>query len=364
MISHFVLTGEALPLHAGECDDVCVTHRALQTISGAVGQGATIDVADCGAAYRFMMALLAVTPGKWFLTGTPRLLQRPVEGLCQALTAIGASLAREEKGWRIVGQTLSAETITVDARQSSQYVSALLLIAPKLGLRRLQMIPDSVPSKPYIQLTRLCIPDPVEIPGLPQPTGPLGRLGDWSAALFWYAKALLSPAKCYVLRDLSLSSAQGDAIVAEWFRMLGVRSAETEQGVSIVADPPIVGGSFRFDVADHPDVVPVMAALACLLPADFTFVHTRNLDHKESQRAVELERQLSPFATIERTDDQLRVVGKPRAEWPEPPYAFRTCHDHRLAMAFLLFGPEAHLDDLQCLSKSYPQLADILQSDM
>lgn len=364
MISHFVLTGEVLPLPEGECEDVCVTHRALRTLSEAVGTGAVIDVADCGAACRFMMALLAVTPGRWLLTGTPRLLQRPVEGLLEALTAIGGSIVRVGEGWRIEGRALRAETLAVDARQSSQYASALLLIAPKLGLRHLELIPADVLSKPYIQLTRLCMPAPVEVTGLPHPQGPLGRIGDWSAALFWYVKALLAPGSRYELLGLSLASAQGDAIVAEWFRQLGVESEETERGVRIAAQRLPQGVTFQFDVADHPDVVPVMAALACLLPADFTFLHTRNLDFKESNRAEELAQQLAPFAEIERTEDSLRVVGKARARWPKPPYGFRTCSDHRLAMAFLLFGPSAHLDDLCCLRKSYPQLPDILQSDI
>ena len=120
----------------------------------------------------------------------------------------------------------------------------------------------------------------------------------------------------------------------------------------------------HFDVADHPDVVPVMAALACLLPADFTFLHTSNLRYKESDRVGELAVQLSPFAEVECRDDSLRIVGRARALWPQPPYAFRTCHDHRLAMAFLLFGPDALPDDLACLGKSYPLLPDILQNDM
>ena len=364
MISHYVLTGDVLPLPDGECEDVCVTHRALRTLSGAVGTGAVIDVADCGAACRFMMALLAVTPGRWLLTGAPRLLERPVEGLLKALTAIGGSVVRDGEGWRIEGRALRAETLAVDARQSSQYASALLLIAPKLGLRRLELVPADVPSKPYIQLTRLCMPAQVEVPGLPYPQGPLGRIGDWSAALFWYAKALLTPGNSYELLDLSLASAQGDAVVAEWFRQLGVESEETDRGVRIAVQRFQQNACLRFDVADHPDVVPVMAALACLLPADFTFLHTRNLVFKESNRAKELAQQLAPFAEIERAEDSLRVVGRARARWPEPPFRFRTCSDHRLAMAFLLFGPSAHPDDLDCLRKSYPKLADILQSDI
>lgn len=364
MMAHFVLTGDLLPLRGGECEDVCVTHRALKVVAESAGRGAVVDVADCGAACRFVMALLAVTPGRWLLTGAPRLLERPMEGLVQPLSSIGGRISRVEEGWRIEGHALRAETLTVDARQSSQFASALLLIAPEIGLRQLELAPADIPSKPYLQLTRLCMPAPVEIPGLPQPQGPLGRSGDWSAALFWYAHALLHPENSYELLDLSLTSAQGDAVVAEWFEELGVSSEETERGVRIAAQRPRQNACLRLDVADHPDVVPVMAALAVLLPADVTFLHTDNLRYKESDRVGELAGQLSPFAEIRRTDNSLCVKGKERMKWPQPPYAFRTCNDHRLAMAFLLFGPEARLDDLGCLRKSYPQLPDILQSDM
>ena len=231
MMAHFVLTGDLLPLRGGECEDVCVTHRALKVVAESAGRGAVVDVADCGAACRFVMALMAVTPGRWLLTGTPRLLGRPMDGLVQALCSIGGRITRVEEGWRIEGGALRAETLTVDARQSSQFASALLLIAPEIGLRRLELAPADIPSKPYLQLTRLCMPAPVEVSGLPQPQGPLGRSGDWSAALFWYAHALLHPENSYELLDLSLTSAQGDAVVA---------------GYSIIKEPEKVRESITY----------------------------------------------------------------------------------------------------------------------
>lgn len=352
MVYHFGLTGEVLPVSEDDCNDVLVTHRALTAIAQHEGTGATVDVEDCGAAYRFMMALLSVTPGTWLLTGTSRLLQRPAAELINVLTSIGASILQSENGWLISGRSLSADTLTVDAHRSSQFASALMLIAPKLGLQTLHLDPADVPSSPYIYLTLALIDGRVRIPELTERKQTVGRVGDWSAAVFWYAHALLHPGQEYELENLSLCSAQGDAVVADWFADMGVVSVETGTGVHISASSVRQFPPMTFDVADHLDVVPVMAALASLLPADFTFQHTRNLAYKESDRARHLAEELAPFAEIIREDDTLRVKGRSRAQWPAGPYAFQTHQDHRLAMAFLLFGHRAVLDDTSCLRKS------------
>ena len=357
MVHHFVLSGEVLPLSDGESNDVVVTHRALKTIEAHANSGADVDVEDCGAAYRFMMALLAVTPGRWRLTGTSRLLQRPMDELVWTLRSMGAEICRETDGWQIVGRGLSAQTLKIDCCRSSQYASALLLIAPKLGLKTLHLCPENVGSLPYIQLTRLITRSAVAVPELPPVEGTLGRMGDWSAALFWYAKVLLEPENQYLLKNLSLDSAQGDAVIARWFAEMGVCSSETTEGVLIsVPKERRLSAPYVFDVGAHPDVVPVMSALACLLPADFTFVHTKNLAHKESNRVRNLSEQLSVFADVKTQEDEFRVIGKSKSVWPFPPYRFQTHNDHRLAMAFLLFGATACVDDTSCLCKSYPDL--------
>lgn len=355
LVRDFVLTGNVLPIEKDESNDVVVTYRAL--LSMLTPAQTVIDVEDCGAAYRFMMALLAVMPGTWVLTGTPRLLQRPIDELVGVLRSIGAEISRVENGWRIIGKRLSATELSVDCRKTSQYASALLLIAPKIGLKTLHLAPASIGSVSYIQLTQLITQKAVKIPELPSCPSHLGGVGDWSAALFWYAKALLTPGSEYELLNLSLASAQADSVIAKWFAEMGVVSTETAQGVLVTAKSCASARNPRvFDVADNPDVVPVMAALACLLPADFTFVHTKNLAYKESNRLTDLAEQLSRFAEVEIEEDMLRVMGRPRICWPKPPYKFHSYHDHRLVMGFLLFDAMCCIEDTSCLRKSYPEL--------
>ncbi len=363
LVSHFIQCGKVLPVSGNECSDVLATHRALCAISDAKPDSKEIfeiDVADCGAAYRFMMALLSVTPGRWHLTGEEYLLHRPMEELVQVLLQAGARIVTMACGWRIDGCELEAAELSIDCSRSTQFASALLLIAPKIGLKTLHVHSSGVRHLPYVAMTQTFLDVPVAIPELPAILPVLGRPGDWSAAAYWYAVAMLHPVDEFELLGLSLDSVQGDAVIARWLAPLGVASVQTNRGVRIVANPT-AHATAAFDVADYPDLVPVLASLACLLPADFTFKHVHNLLFKESNRAEELARQLAPFAqAVELDDNVLHVKGKPRAEWPTPPYCFQTKHDHRLAMAFALFGKDARLDDVNCLRKSYPGLIELL----
>lgn len=365
MVLRYVYDGEVADVPSDECSDVQVTRRALLTLRADAGSSSPVevDVADCGAAYRFLMALLAVTPGRWLLTGTPRLLERPVGELVEALSNIGADIRRVSGGWLIAGRALRADTLTVSCARSSQFASALLLISPIIGLETLHIVPADAVSLPYVRMTLACMRNRVSVPAVPAVPDDLGKIGDWSAAVFWYAQAMLHPGDEYELTGLSLSSVQGDSVVADWFASMGVSSVPTPDGLIVRAERPSALIPMTFDVAGHPDLVPVMAALACLLPADFTFRRTRNLQFKESRRTEVLRDQLLPYSDIAvLDDDSFRVKGKSRGLWGNPPYTFRTCADHRLAMAFLLFGKDAVLDDTRCLRKSYPNLLEQLRN--
>ncbi|MDD6184076.1 MAG: hypothetical protein PUB29_00430 [Bacteroidales bacterium] len=377
MVFSYAVGNDIPPLRDGDCHDVQVTHRALRTLSMPSSvRPVVVDVEDCGAAYRFLMPLLAATPGRWLLTGTPRLLQRPILPLVNVLRGIGADIKRVEDGWLILGkQFRSVETrhgtslqsgktdantgdglsLTIDATKSSQMASALVLAAPLLGLRTLRLTTTDIPSLSYLRMTLACTRDwPVAIPGVEVPEIPIGASGDWSAALFWFAYARLHPEKEISLSPLSLNSIQGDSIIAQWFNKLNISISTKDLSVVLCANLMEVIPKMLWDVRDCLDTVPVMAALAALLPADLTFRNVKNLQFKESDRLHALAAQLQPYADIELSDNELRVVGKGCPMDTRP--AFDTHHDHRLAMAFLLFGPNATLNDTDCLRKSYPAL--------
>jgi len=362
MVSACVRGAEIPTAKATDARDVRVTYRALCTLrdagaekNTATHQPVVIDVLDCGAAYRFLMPLLAATPGNWFLTGTPRLLQRPIEPLVRALQNIGADITRSEEGWNIQGKILKSAELSIDASQSSQLASALVLAAPLLGLKRLGLTTLDIPSLSYLRMTLACTQDwPVEIPGVDVPDGPIGAIGDWSAALFWFAHARLHPENEYKLSPLTVDSIQKDSIICHWFKELNLSISIEGSSVELSAKPLIGIPNLMLDMRDNLDAVPVMAALAALLPADITFRNVRNLSYKESDRLEALSSQLAPYAEVASTENELHVLGHGLPEGAHP--VFDTCHDHRLAMAFLLFGPSAELNDVTCLEKSYPGL--------
>ena len=391
MMSEFVLRGALSPVSDKDCHDVEIVYRALQTLSAGTVETqnftslqtgepsdcpVVVDVEDCGAAYRFLMPLLAFTHGQWQLTGTPRLLQRPILPLVDVLRGIGADIDRVEDGWLILGKhRRSVETqnfaslqrgeidtnddggltLTIDATQSSQLASALVLAAPLLNLRTLHLTTTDIPSLPYLRMTMCYMHDyPVSVPGITIPDKSIGASGDWSAALFWFAHARLHPENRYTLSPLTLDSIQGDSVIYQWFNKLNIVVLTKDSSVVIHAEPLKETPKLVLDVRDNLDTVPVMAALACLLPADITFQNVHNLRLKESDRLQAIATQLQPYADIELMGEELHIVGKGCPADARP--VFDTHHDHRLAMAFLLFGSNATLNDTDCLRKSYPEL--------
>ena len=391
MLSGFVLRGTSPSVSDEDCHDVEIVHRALQTLSAgfvetqnfvSLQKGemsvrpVVVDVEDCGAAYRFLMPLLAFTPGSWLLTGTPRLLQRPILPLVDVLRGVGADIKRVEDGWLIEGKCFRpAETqnfaslqrgendtneggglmLTIDASQSSQMASALVLAAPLLNLRTLHLATTDIPSLPYLQMTLHYMRDyPIAVPGVSMPEMPIGAIGDWSAALFWFAHARLHPENDYSLSPLSINSIQGDSLIYQWFRKLNTSISTKDSSVIVHAEPLNETPKMVLDVRDNLDTVPVMAVLASLLPVDITFQNVHNLRLKESDRLQAIATQLLPYSDIELRGEELHIVGKGCPVDAHP--VFDTHHDYRLAMAFLLFGSNATLNDTDCLQKSYPHL--------
>lgn len=362
MITSYVHGGVIPAVTDQDCHDVLVVHRALCTLAHALNDPSSetciVDVEDCGAAYRFLLPLLAVSPCRSLLTGTPRLLQRPIKPLLKALHEIGADIQKKENGWLINGKPLKSKVMSLDARLSSQMASALVLVAPLLELKTLRLIPSQISSLPYLQMTLACTQDyPVEIPGVSIPDTTIGAIGDWSAALFWFAHARLHPENQYSLSPLSEKSIQGDSVIYHWFKELNTSISIDDLSMNIHAEPLSEKPKMVLDVQHCLDTVPVMAALAALLPADITFQNVNNLQYKESDRLHSLADQLSPYAEITLSDNTLRINGKGTPTDPAP--HFDTHHDHRLAMAFLLFGPSAVLNDTECLRKSYPRLMGV-----
>ena len=355
MFARFLYCGESVPVHSADSEDVRVAHRCLEVVRNARASGypVTVDAGDSGAVFRFMMALLAVTEGEWFLTGTPRLLQRPVTPLVTALHSVGAAIAPAPDGWLITGMPLHAETVTVDCSLSSQFASALLLIGPKIGLKELSILPESPSSEPYIGMTRRVLDD-VLSGAHPR------READWSTAAFWYAFVRLSPnVDSLLLRDLQFDSIQGDVVISQIFNELGISSKQKDEGVFIEK----TGGlnhdfKFSLDLKHTPDLAPVLAVTAVMLGIPCSLSGLENLNLKESRRLDVLAQELAPFAHVSAEGSTLRIDGgKDVPDLSSEPFFVNTHGDHRMVMAFSLLSLkyDVYLSDIECVKKSYPE---------
>lgn len=372
LIIGFLYENKIGAITAEDAEDVHIVHRNLHLIALRQSKNnfseTRIDVKDCGAAFRFLMALLAVTEGNWFLCGTERLLSRPIAPLMKALQNIGAEIIQTESGFRIHGKEITASEINIEGGLSSQWVSALLLIAGKIKLHKL-ILTSPVFSYPYLELTcTLLTQSGFQIEkkdniyyfkheNLNINSEVIKEEADWSAAAYWYAVAALFPDKKIVLQGLSLEDFQGDAIVAEWFRCFGVDSIETKSGITLSGFKKNLSQPIEFDLSAHPDISLILAVLAVILPFDIVLNGVNSLNVKESDRLTILYEKLSSFAPVQlENNTKLFVKGTSRHIDKNRMLYFDSCRDHRLVMAFSLFSffYSTKITHPECVKKSYP----------
>ena len=340
-----------------DADDIRITYQALSTVYQYLNSKEKIfipvHVGDCGAAYRFLMATLAITPGHWLLTGSERLLQRPITKLVTALQDIGADIVPAPNGWHITGKTLHAQQMVIDGSESSQYISALLLIAKHIGNPAINYQRSTQPSEPYITMTEKLI---MQLDSSDRFV--IER--DWSAAIFWYAFCTIGGAQQILLKGLTLPSIQGDAIIAQWFEELGVSTTPTDNGIVIRKTEKPLRPEYHLHLINHPDLAPVLTAMATMLPIRLTLTGLRNLNIKESNRKQLLFNDLSSITTIQSPDDDTLIVDGTK-DWTATKHLRFDAHDdHRLVMAYslLAFKHTISIAGADCVKKSYPQFAE------
>jgi len=299
---------------------------------GAAPRAGRIECGNAGTLFRFLTALTTTVPGRWELDGTPRLRERPVGPLVEALRALGASVeCPRAEGFApltVEGGTLSGGAIALDAGASSQYLSALLLAGQ--GARGpIEIEVRELVSAPYVDLTVDLLREfggVVERRGRPGfRTGPSRLRGgsyrveaDLSAAAYPAAAAALSGGEV-VLESVSLASRQGDARLFALLGAMGAKVEERDGGVRIR------GGALRaldVDAADIPDQVPTLAALAPFALGTTRITNVAHLRIKESDRLAAMAEELRRSgAQAEELPDGLVVPGRWAAS--EPPTRYR-----------------------------------------
>jgi 3-phosphoshikimate 1-carboxyvinyltransferase len=359
MIMSYLYNDQIMEVQENDAEDVKTVQSALLKIrdhKGSKSEFTTIDLKDCGAGFRFLMAVLVLTEGNWLLTGTSRLLERPIMPLIYTLRRIGAEIEEDPNGWKIIGKPgLTAYSIVIDCTQSSQFATAIWLISQKLGSPAFQTTPIHFPSESYLELTKQVwgnffldgVPNEIE--------------SDWSSALYWYAYALLKPGKEISIKGLQYPSIQQDSIIVDWFEKWGVSSTITQNGIIIKGSPHWDIEPQVIDLQNHLDLAPVLMSLAVLHPFELTIRGISNLEYKESRRGIHLVHELSKFTTIEpnleetESSEKYIKIFKRSAPLPDVIH-FDSYNDHRMVMAFQLFDSfsKITIKNSEVVKKSYP----------
>lgn len=348
-----------------DSDDTQLMLRALQS------NDHDFDIGAAGTAMRFMTAFLSKIVGEWTLTGTERMKNRPIQLLVDALRSLGAKIDYMEKeGFpplRIYGSALQGGEISLSGGISSQYISALLMIAPYMEKGLTLHLEGKIISVPYIHLTTQLMKQfgvnviwnkqTIKIHPQEYTPIPFHVESDWSAASYWYAIMALSKQADIELLGLFKNSLQGDAAGAKLFSQLGVGTTYTSRGV-VLKHTGNRCKKLVYDFINEPDLAQTFVVTCVLLNIPFRFTGLQSLKIKETDRIEALKTELRKLGYLlkDSNDSILEWEGE-RCEAEANP-VIATYEDHRMAMAFApvaLARPEGiEIAHPEVVSKSYP----------
>jgi len=353
-------------------------HQALE-VTGCRGllpaDTAELDVGNAGTAARFLTALACTGFGSYRIDGSPRMRERPIGPLVDALIALGAGIGYERRpGYlpvTVAARRLAGGTAEFREVPSSQFVSALLMVAPYAAQDVLLSIAGELTSRPYVEMT-IGVMRSLGVEVLEAehrrfvvPATQRYRAGvceiepDASAASYFWAAAAATGGRVRVL-GLSRRSRQGDVRFADVLARMGCRVDDDGNGVAVVgpAEGRLCG--VDEDLNEMPDVAQTLAALALLADGPTRIRNVANLRIKETDR-------LSALATeVTRLGGGVDVVADGLTIHPPEritPAEVQTYEDHRMAMSFAVLGLVADgmvIEDAGCVSKSFPEFFEVL----
>lgn len=352
-------------------DDTQVMQEALAS------EKEVIDIHHAGTAMRFLTAYFSVQEGREVvLTGSSRMQERPIRLLVDALRNMGADISYEkEEGFpplRIKGKKMHIAEVNVQANISSQYISALMLIAPSLPDGLEINLKGQVTSVPYISMT-LQLLQQIGIEGNfennririePQRELPAKTVhieSDWSSASYFYSLAAICRNSELKLSNYKKDSLQGDSCLAGIYKQFGVTTEYGENSILLKREEVKKPRKLVEDLRNSPDIAQTIAVtcLAAGVECELTGLHTLKI--KETDRLVALKTEIEKFgAKVDITHDKLKL--KPVADLNRE-VSVATYNDHRMAMAFapLALRVPLWVEDAMVVSKSYPSFWEDLE---
>ena len=360
-------------------DDSEVMLKALQNSQLLTPNSQLIDVHHAGTAMRFLTAYFSIQEEKEVvLTGSSRMKERPIKILVDALNQLGAEISYEEnEGFppiRIKGKKLTQNKVSLPANVSSQYISALLLIAPKLENGLELTLEGEITSVPYIKMT-LALLNEIgvktsfvgnKISVKPQFTIHNSQFtieSDWSSASYWYSIVALSEIDFQVtLSSYKKNSLQGDSALANIYQDFGVETVFNEDNsITITKTKNHQSSIVNYQLNNCPDIAQTIT-VTCFglgIGCDLTGLHTLKI--KETDRLEALKTELTKLgATISVTNESLTLVASNHIN---ENIAIDTYQDHRMAMAFapLALKISLTINQAEVVSKSYPDFWEDLK---
>ncbi len=332
----------------------------------------TIDVIDAGTSMRFLTAYYCATNQHKIITGTPRMQQRPIAPLVNALSEMGFDVRYlGEEGFPpleivpIKSLERLDDEVYIEGNVSSQFITALLLIAPFLpnGLR--VNFTTHLASKPYIDMTLTMLEclgvkhvwqgDSVQISHVAIEPREINIGADWSAASYWYSIAFLADEAEITLRGLQDDYTQGDRVVADWMKRFGVLTQFTAEGAVLTKTKVEYPMVMKLNFKDNPDLAQTFAAMFAAKNIICTFSGLDSLKIKETDRVLALQQELRKIGVRFDYSDMYEFY-QLKGTYTPSTKPFATYSDHRMAMAFapLALLGEISLDDASVIDKSYP----------
>lgn len=326
-------------------------------------------VKNAGTAMRFLTAYFATSEGEFVLRGDERMNQRPIADLVDALRQLGADIEYTgQEGYpplRIRGRRLKGGQIKVKADVSSQYVSALLMIAPTLPQGLSVQMQGQIVSEPYIELTLQMLnyfgvewerkDNTIHVPHQPYRAKDFFVENDWSAASYFWALAAVFPGSELYFPNLSEDSWQGDSYVKHLMQDFGIGCHFHKSGCTIYSSG-IKARSFNRLLSGYPDLVPTFVSLGCAVGMRYQINGTANLQHKESDRSGVLVEELTKLGFgVKKEDDEIRY--KPINTCRLDDVTLLTHNDHRMAMSWAILAaknPHIFIENPDCVQKSFP----------
>lgn len=352
-------------------DDTIRLQRSLKMIDSCGNSRIPliIDTGNAGTVMRFLAAFLCQKEGKWLLTGSERMKNRPIGELVNALKKLGAKIDyRGKSGYPpllITGTKLKSKELTVDVSQSSQFVSALMMIGPFLGKGLTLTFPKPPVSFSYIQMTSNLMKalgikvelanDSVKVATGTYQLRNLAVEPDWSSASYWYELVALAPEADVFLTGYQKESCQGDRVLPTIYKQLGVKTSFEKEGIRLTKNNNIAK-ELKTDCSSCPDLVPAILTSCAALGVKASLKGVGHLKFKESDRVEVFRTELAKIgAKITVKDDEVSLL--PAMEFPEKEIEFNTYKDHRVAMSLtpLAFKLKSVLiNDPVVVEKSYP----------